>query len=125
MTKHIIIVDDNPLLRKMVLDILQIKFPEVMISEACSGIEMWHLIQKHLPDLVFMDIKLARENGLKLTQEIKEKYPEIVIAIFTNHDLCEYRDQAQICGAEYFLSKLESKAEDLILIASKIIGKPI
>lgn len=124
MTRHIMIVDDNPLLRKTIKEILKAEFPAVIISEAFSGETMWQIFNDQLPDLIFMDIKLAQENGLELTSAIKAKHPNIIIAIFTNHDLPEYRQKAGICGAEFFLSKLDCKAQDLTRLASTILNQP-
>ncbi len=124
MTRHIMIVDDNPLLRKTIKEILKAEFPAVIISEAFSGETMWQIFNDQLPDLIFMDIKLAEENGLELTSAIKAKHPNIIIAIFTNHDLPEYRQKAGICGAEFFLSKLDCKAQDLTQLASTILNQP-
>ncbi len=121
MTGHIMIVDDNPLLRSTIKEILKIEFPSVIISEAFSGETMWHIADNQRPDLIFMDIKLAEENGLDLTRDLKEKYPEVVVAIFTNHDLPEYRQKADSCGAEFFLSKLDSTAQDLTELTATIL----
>jgi DNA-binding NarL/FixJ family response regulator len=117
------IVDDNPLLRKTIKEILSAALPKVIISEAFSGETMWHIFNDQLPDLIFMDIKLAEENGLELTRKVKSIYPDIVIAIFTNHDLPEYRQKAGLCGAEFFLSKLDCKALDLTILASNILNQ--
>ncbi len=119
---HILIVDDNTLLRKTTREILAREFPNTTISEASSGNEAWAVLEKQVPDLVFMDLRLGRENGLDLTREIKAKYPRVVVAVFTNHDLPEYRRQAELSGAEYFLSKLESKAKDLTKVASQVLS---
>jgi DNA-binding NarL/FixJ family response regulator len=124
MTRHIMIVEDNPLLRETIKEILKVEFPTVIISEAFSGETMWHILNEQLPDLIFMDIKLAEENGLELTREIKAKHPDVVIAIFTNHDLPEYRQKASICGAEFFLSKFDCKVQDLTKLASTILNQP-
>ena len=123
MNRHIMIVDDNPLLRNTIKEILKVTFTTVIISEAFSGETMWRIINDRLPDLIFMDIKLGEENGLELTRQIKAKYPDVVIVIFTNHDLPEYRQKAYRCGAEFFLSKLDSRAQDLTKLASTILNK--
>jgi len=123
MNRHIMIVDDNPLLRTTIKGIFKASFPTVVISEAFSSETMWHIINDQFPDLIIMDIKLAEENGLELTREIKAKHPDIVIAIFTNHDSPEYRQKAGICGAEFFLSKLDCKAQDLTILASNILNQ--
>jgi two-component system, response regulator YesN len=123
MNKHIMIVDDNPLLRNTIKEILKVAFPRVIISEAFSGETMWPIINDQLPDMILMDIKLAEENGLELTRQIKARHPGVVIVIFTNHDLPEYKQKAWICGAEHFLSKLDTGAKDLTTLASNILNQ--
>jgi DNA-binding NarL/FixJ family response regulator len=73
-------------------------------------------ISKNLPDIIIMDLKLEKENGLKLTQLIKEKYPQILIAINTNYDSLEYRKAAQQKGADVFFSKKTNNVGDIIAL---------
>ena len=60
-------------------------------------------INDFLSNLIFMDIKLPGESGLKLTKQIKDKFPEIIL--LSNYDLPEYRMAAYESGADYFLGK--------------------
>jgi DNA-binding NarL/FixJ family response regulator len=102
---EILIVDDNSMLREITRSILESKFPDLSVFEAGNGIEAYAHIHNHVPDLILMDIRLPGENGLKLTRKIKDLYPQVLIIIFTNHDLPEYREAAIENGADYFLSK--------------------
>ena len=117
----VLLVDDSPTdlanIRTIVSD------AGYSVLTASSGNEAVEMAKKELPDLIFMDIKLAEESGLELTREIKKKHPDVVIVIFTNHDLPEYRQRAGICGAEFFLSKLDSEAHDLTQVASAILNQ--
>ena len=105
MTHALLIVDDNSMLRKTTRGILESRFPRLRIFEAGDGQEAFTQIHSHVPDLILMDIRLPGDNGLKLTRKIKNLYPKIVIVIFTNHDLPEYREAAFENGADFFLSK--------------------
>jgi DNA-binding NarL/FixJ family response regulator len=96
---RLLIVDDNSILRKTIRDILESKFPTLRVFEAADGKEAFIQIRNHLPNLILMDIRLAKENGLELTREIKSLYPQIVVIIFTNYDLPEYRAAAFENGA--------------------------
>jgi CheY-like chemotaxis protein len=105
MKPEILIVDDNSILRETTRDILESKFPGLHVFEAGDGKEACARIHRHLQDLILMDIRLPDDNGLKLTRKIKDLYPQVLIIIFTNHDLPEYRAAAVENGADYFLSK--------------------
>lgn len=105
MKPHILIVDDNSMMRETARGILNSRFPNLCIDEAGNGAEALDRIHHHLPDLILMDIGLPGDNGLKLTRKIKKLYPQIAIIIFTNYDSSEYRETAIKNGATFFLSK--------------------
>jgi len=113
---NILIVEDNIGLRKMMKDILVAELHFATIAEASNVEETFMEISKNLPDIIIMDIKLKKENGLKLTKLIKEKHPQIMIAINTNYDSIEYRKAAQQKGADVFLSKKTNNVGDIIAL---------
>ena len=113
---NILIVEDNIGLRKMMKDILVAELHFAIIAEASNVKETFIEISKKLPDIIIMDLKLKKENGLKLTQLIKEKHPKIVIAINSNYDSLEYRKEAQQKGADVFLSKKTNNVGDIIAL---------
>jgi len=113
---NILIVEDNISLRKMMKDILVAELDFANIVEASNVKETFMEISKNLPDIIIMDIKLKKENGLKLTKLIKEKHPQIMIAINTNYDSLEYRKAAQQKGADVFLSKKTNNVGDIIAL---------
>lgn len=113
---NILIVEDNISLRKMMKDILVAELDFANIVEASNVKETFMEISKNLPDIIIMDIKLKKENGLKLTKLIKEKHPQIIIAINSNYDSLEYRKAAQQKGADVFLSKKTNNVGDIIAL---------
>jgi two-component system response regulator NreC len=118
----ILIVDDNLMLRETTRSILKSKFPVLRILEAGDGKEAFAQIHHHLPDLVLMDIRLPGENGLELTRKIKDLYPNMVVIIFTNYDLPEYREAAFEKGAEFFLSKSSRDGRRLTAVVESILA---
>lgn len=117
---NILIVEDNISLRKMMKDILVEELHFANIVEASNIKETFMEISKNLPDIIIMDLKLEKENGLKLTQLIKEKHPQILIAINTNYDSLEYRKAAQQKGADVFFSKKTNNVGDIIALTEFI-----
>lgn len=100
-----LLVEDNLTFREALRDTLGNQAPEMEIIEAGDGKEALKKVDALHPNLVFMDIRLPGENGLKLTRRIKDDYPETVIIILTSYDLPEYREEACRNGADYFVSK--------------------
>ncbi len=115
------LVEDNSSFRQVVKNDLQSQFPSMNIIEAGDGVEAFQKIDSHLPNLIFMDIKLPGENGLELTRKIKARYPDIIIIILTSHDLPEYREAATQCKADYFLSKGSMTAGEIFKLVKSIL----
>lgn len=117
-----LIVEDSANFRQAIKEILISKFPSMFIAQAADGKEALLKLGKHQPDLIFMDIELPGKNGLVLTKEIKKIYPHAVIIILTHHDLPEYREVAYQNGAQYFLSKESTKADEIVELVESILA---
>jgi DNA-binding NarL/FixJ family response regulator len=70
-----------------------------VVSSAIRGIE------KHLPDVVILDIQLLDGNGFTVLQYIKKKIPTMKVIVLTNFNSDQYRNLAQQYGADAFLDK--------------------
>jgi DNA-binding NarL/FixJ family response regulator len=117
-----LIVEDNPLFRQTILDILSAQFPSMVLEEAADGKTALERIDDALPDLIFMDIKMPGENGLHLTEHIKRKHPEVVVVILTSYDWPEYREAAYKFGANYFIMKGSSSNKEIVELIESILG---
>jgi DNA-binding NarL/FixJ family response regulator len=102
---RVLIVEDNKIFREAFKKRLDDSFPPIVVEEASNSEEALQKIKKASPHLIFMDIRLPGENGLKLTQKIKKDFPGINIAILTDYDLPEYRQAATQYGADRFFVK--------------------
>ena len=113
-TGKIILVEDDDNFRLMLKKLLHGQFPLTFIEEAREGMEAMEKIKAFHPDIIFMDIRLPKENGLVLTKKIKELYPQAKVIILTGFDLPEYRQAAVESGASFFASKQTSSAKDIL-----------
>ena len=118
-----LIVEDDPLFRQILKEILASRFPSISIKEATHGIEALQKLDMNGLDLVFMDIKLPGMNGLELTKKIKESHPSIPVIILTNHDTPEYRKAALECGADYFISKASSIEQEIEMAVQSVSAR--
>ncbi len=118
----VLIVEDNPLFRRSLRELLAVRFPSVGIEEATDGEQALNMLREIQPDLIFMDIKLPGKNGLEVTKIIKKSNSEIHIIILTSYDLPEYREAAMSSGASHFLTKGDARSDDIAAVVSSALG---
>jgi DNA-binding NarL/FixJ family response regulator len=116
-----LIVDDNSMLRETTRSILESRFPRLRVFEAGDGQEACAQIHSHVPDLILMDVRLPGDNGIKLTRKIKNLYPKVLIIIFTDYDLPEYREAAFENGADFFVSKSMPNEKKLTAVVESML----
>ena len=72
----VIIIDDEPIIRKGIKNIINWKqFDCVICAEASDGEEGKMVIHKHLPDIIITDIHMPDTDGLKMIRDIKMLFP--------------------------------------------------
>ena len=119
----ILIVEDNAEFREMLRATLQSRFPGAGIDVSEEGEEALRKIKAKKPDIVFMDIRLPGKSGIAVAGEIKDLFPDIIVAFLTNMDGSEYREAAFAAGGDFFLSKESVKAEEIQNLVEKIIAR--
>ena len=109
----ILIVEDNFFLKKALEEKLS-NFSDIAIKDtAQNGEEAIAILEEnHVVDLILMDIEMPIMNGIKATEIIKSKYPQIKIIMITVFDNDENVFDAIKAGADGYLLK-ETKAEKI------------
>lgn len=118
-----LIVEDNDNFRQTLRSLLDSRFPSMTFQEARNGKEALEKVDSFGPDLIFMDIKLHGESGLELTREIRCSNSQVKIIILTSYDLPEYREAARLGGANHFIPKGSSKAEEILALVDNIFSE--
>ena len=85
MAKKILVVDDNPLVRKMLCRIVETQADYHLCAEAENGQEAIALSIKHRPDLIILDLEMPIMNGVDAAREIKKLLPNVPIILFTQY----------------------------------------
>jgi len=96
----VMIVDDDPMVRGMLRDILEAAGAACVLAEAGSGAEARLLLERHTPEVVFLDVHLSDISGFELLNTIKPA----TSVIFLSHAE-EHAVQAFDCDAVDFLLK--------------------
>lgn len=105
MTKKILVVDDNPVSRELIREVLD--FPDLQILEAADGREALQAISKEMPDLVLLDIRMPVYNGFDVLRRIKEdpRLNRIFVLAFTAFAMREDRQKALAAGFDGYVTK--------------------
>ncbi len=112
---HTLLVENSITYRRTLNEALCDYFPFIQVDEAENGEIALHKINTLTPDIIFMDIRLPGDNGIKLTRAIKNKFHDIVIVILSSYDIPEYRQAAFRNGADCFIAKESLSCMDDIL----------
>ena len=106
MSTRILIVDDQSLVRAGFRLILESQTDFEVVAEGQDGTEAVTLARRHHPDLLLMDIRMPRLDGLEATRQIVENSSnQCRIVMLTTFDLDEYVYEALRAGACGFLLK--------------------
>ena len=101
----IIIADDQELIRESLKIVLDMNKDMEVIGLAENGLKVLEILKKSVPDIVLMDIRMPKMDGVICTKEVKENYPKVKIIILTTFDDDEYVYYALKYGASGYLLK--------------------
>jgi NarL family two-component system response regulator LiaR len=103
-TLRVIVADDDPLVRRMIKDVLR-RAGFIVVAEAHDGREAVELCLHYRPDLVLMDVVMPQLDGIAATRRIIKEIPGQLIVILTSTDEDEMGILGLRAGAAGFLSK--------------------
>lgn len=101
----VLLVDDQPLLRMGFRLILEGEDDMQIVGEAADGLEALVQTDAAAPDVVLMDVRMPRMDGIEATEKIAKSHPDTKIIILTTFDLDEYAFAGLQAGASAFLLK--------------------
>jgi DNA-binding NarL/FixJ family response regulator len=91
---RIVIADDQALFREGLRTLLSIRPDMDVVGEAANGDEAVALVEKLRPNVVLMDLRMPKVDGVQATARIRERWPEIPVLVLTTFD-----DDANLFGA--------------------------
>jgi len=95
MTAHILIADDEPLLRAELRDALALLWPEAQIvAEAADGIAALHLGRELAPDIAFLDIRMPGLDGLAVAQVFGASTHIVFVTAYQEHAVAAFEQGA-------------------------------
>lgn len=101
----VMIADDQTLIRESLEIVLSAHDNIKLVKGAADGFEVLENIKAEKPDVILMDIRMPKMDGVMCTKEVKEKYPDIKIIILTTFDDDDFVFSALKYGASGYLLK--------------------
>jgi len=101
----VLLVDDHEVVRSGVSAFLASQPDFEVVGEAKSGIEAVNLAQKSVPDVVLMDLVMAKMDGVEATRQVKAVSPRTKIVVLTSYHQDEYIFPALQAGAISYILK--------------------
>jgi len=100
---RILIVDDESAIRRTLKDILE--FEKYVVDEAADGMECLVKIKQNQYDVVILDIKMPKMDGMETLDRIQELQPELPVVMISGHATIDTAVEAVKKGAFDFVSK--------------------
>lgn len=112
-TKRVFIVEDHPVLRKTLVQIVNREKDLTVCGQASAARQAFKAIGRAKPDLVLVDITLPGKSGLELVKELRAVDRKIKLLVVSMHDAALYSDRALKAGANGYIRK-QGHPEELI-----------
>jgi DNA-binding NarL/FixJ family response regulator len=103
--KAVLIVDDHPVFRQGLRDMLRNESDLTVVGECADGSEALQTIASSNPDVVLMDVNLPGMNGLQVTRQLKAERSKVLVIMLTAYDDSEQAVHALRAGAQAFCPK--------------------
>lgn len=114
MTKiKLALADDHNQFRRAIKRLIQLENDLEVVLEAENGLHLLDQLKITTPDIILMDIRMPKMNGIQATDRVKEDYPHIKIIAFSQYDREDNIVEMYIHGVKSFIGK-EDEPEELL-----------
>ena len=116
----ILIVEDHPIFRRGVKDILTANQQFTHVGEAENANQAMELLRKQHWNIMILDISLPGKSGLELIKEVKIAYPKLGVLVLSVQSEDQYAIRMLRAGASGYLTK-DRTPEELIIALTKLL----
>ncbi|MGZ4538408.1 MAG: response regulator [Blastococcus sp.] len=130
MTTRVLVVDDHPVVRGGVVGWLAAQPDIDVVGEAGDGLEALAAVAEHTPDVVLMDLRMPRMDGVTATGRITAAHPGVRVLVLTTYDTDADIVRAVEAGATGYLLKDTPLAQlaDAVRVAARgetVLAPPV
>jgi DNA-binding NarL/FixJ family response regulator len=112
MTTRVLVVDDQTVVRDGLILLLGLLPGMEVVGAAADGAQALELVAAHLPDVVLMDLRMPRMDGVEATRRIRASHPSVQVVVLTTYADDDSVFSALKAGARGFLTK-DAGAEEI------------
>jgi DNA-binding NarL/FixJ family response regulator len=102
---RIFIVDDHPAIREALTSAINSKIDMRVTGESATAKKALRRMDRHAPDVVVVDISLEDAHGLDLVEEVRSRFPEVRIVVYSMYEESVYAERAIRAGASGYVMK--------------------
>ena len=117
----VFIVDDHPLVREGLTNLINGQIDLVVCGEAKDSAEAIGGIAKEQPDVAIIDISLTNESGLELIKHLVKQFPQVALIVLSMHDEALYAERALRAGARGYVMKHEM-SKNVLASIRRVLG---
>jgi DNA-binding NarL/FixJ family response regulator len=119
---RILLVDDHPLVRERLAEIINRETDLMVCGEAEDRHEALVAVPAKHPQLVIIDLTLKNSDGLELIKDIRSRWPKLRMLVVSMHDESLYAERAIRAGALGYITKQEATRKILVAIRRVLEG---
>jgi DNA-binding NarL/FixJ family response regulator len=119
----ILLVDDHPLVREWLANLINEQPDLNVCGEASNAPQAFELIGAASPDIAIVDISLEGGSGIELIKSVKASHPNVAMIVLSMHDESLYAERALRAGARGYIMKREATKKILQAIHAVLDGK--
>lgn len=120
--KRIFLVDDHPLVREWLTNLINQQSDLVVCGEAETAPQAMQAILKLKPDIAIVDISLKDSSGIELIKDLKQNLPGAAILVLSMHEESHYAERALRAGAKGYIVKRETTRKVISAIRQVLGG---
>jgi DNA-binding NarL/FixJ family response regulator len=119
--KKVVIVDDHPLFRRRLAQLIRCEADIEVVGEAENTTDAIELIRNTLPNLAIVDIGLKGSSGLELINSIRAWSISVHILVLSMHEESLYAERVIRAGAAGYITK-NQPADEILLAVRRVLG---
>jgi DNA-binding NarL/FixJ family response regulator len=121
--KRILLVDDHPMMREGLAQLVNHEPDLQACCQADSAAQALEAVNTNRPDLVLLDISLPDRNGLELIKDLRTLHPDLPILVVSMHDESIYAERVLRAGGRGYIMKQEGGKKLMQAIRQVLSGQ--
>lgn len=120
-TNTVFIVDDHPIVRQGLAQLIDQEDDLVVCGEAADVSEARAALPELEPDVVILDLSLRDSDGLELIKDIRSRYRQLPVLVLSMHDESIYAERLLSAGANGYIMK-QAAADQLLRAVRRVLA---